>query len=111
MMSKRQTQEQKRAKQAWKNVHDEVAGKDFAKEYKRLVSSAPTDVQTNGLGQTVAFWRSKGELQHKTLYRHLSDWVMLEMGEVDDLMHWITQTTVEALAFLGWLKRFAQAEL
>jgi CRISPR-associated protein Cmr5 len=119
MMSKRQTQEQRRAKQAWNNVHDEVKGKSFAGEYKALVSSAPADIQTNGLGQTVAFWRSKGDSQHKTLYRHLSNWVMQEMSEQGDLMRWITQTdsrryrqaTVEALAFLVWLKRFAQAEL
>lgn len=117
-MSKRQTQEQKRAKRAWKNVHEEVKGKGFAGEYKALVTSAPTDIQTNGLGQTVAFWQSRGK-SHQTLYRHLSDWVMQEMGVQGDLMHWITQTdsrryrqaTVEALAFLGWLKRFAQAEL
>jgi CRISPR-associated protein Cmr5 len=118
-MSKRQTQEQKRAKQAWKNIHDEVKRKGFAGEYKTLVSSASADIQTNGLGQTVAFWRSKGKSHHEILYRHLSEWVMQEMDVQGDLMHWITQTdsrryrqaTVEALAFLGWLKRFAQAEL
>ena len=54
-MSKRQTQEQERAKQAWENVHGDVKGKNFAGEYKSLVSSAPADIQTNGLGQTVAF--------------------------------------------------------
>lgn len=118
-MSKRQTQEQKRAKQAWEDIHKGVKGKNFADEYKALASSAPADIQANGLGQTVAFWRAKGNAQHKTLYRHLSNWVMQEMGEQGDLMRWITQTgsrryrqaTVEALAFLGWLKRFAQAEL
>jgi CRISPR-associated protein Cmr5 len=44
---------------------------------------------------------------------------MQKVDEQGDLMRWITQTdsrryrhaTVEALAFLGWLKRFAQAEL
>jgi CRISPR-associated protein Cmr5 len=99
-------------------VHDEVKD-DFAGEYLALVNSAPADIQTNGLGQTVAFWRSKGKDHHKALYAHLSDWVMQQMGEEDDLMRWITrsdsrryrQATVEALAFLGWLKRFAQAEL
>jgi CRISPR-associated protein Cmr5 len=125
-MSKRQTQEQKRAKRAWSNVHDEVRGKGFADGYKALVSSAPADIQINGLGQTVAFWHSKGwekgkpkNNEHTALYQHVSRWVMQEMGVQDDLMHWITQTdsrryrqaTVEALAFLGWLKRFAQAEL
>lgn len=118
-MSKRQTQEQKRAKQAWENIHGDVKGKNFAGEYKSLVSSAPADIQANGLGQTVAFWKSKGKSHHEALYNHLSDWVMQEMEAQGDLMHWITQTEsrhyrqamVEALAFLGWLKRFAQAEL
>jgi len=118
-MSTRQTQEQERAAQAWKDVSDDVKGKGFASEYKALVASAPADIQINGLGQTLAFWLSKGKGEHKTLYRHLSTWVVQKMGQGDDLLRWITQTestpyrraTVEALAFLGWLKRFAQAEL
>ena len=118
-MSRRKTQEQNRAKQAWENINNDIR-KGFASEYKALVSSAPADVQTNGLGQTVAFWLSKPKSDaHKVLYQHLSTWVMQQMGEQGDLMQWITQTdsrhyrqaTVEALAFLGWLKRFAQAEL
>ena len=119
-MSTRQTQEQERAAQAWKDVRDDVKGKkEFASEYKALAASAPADIQTNGLGQTLAFWLSKGKGEHKTLYRHLSTWVVQKMGQGDDLLRWITQTdstryrraTVEALAFLGWLKRFAQADL
>lgn len=119
-MSTRQTQEQERAAQAWKDVRDDVKGKKgFASEYKALVASAPADIQTNGLGQTLAFWLSKGKSEHKTLYKHVSDWVTPKMGDSDDLLRWITQTestpyrraTVESLAFLGWLKRFAQAEL
>ena len=118
-MSTRQTQEQRRAAQAWQDVSNDVKGKGFAGEYKSLVSSAPADVQTNGLGQTLAFWKSKGKSEHNTLYRHLSTWVIQEMGEQGDLLQWITHTdslryrqaTVEALAFLVWLKRFAQAEL
>lgn len=118
-MSTRQTQEQERAKQAWQDVRDDVKGKDFAGEYKALAVSAPADIQTNGLGQTLAFWLSKGKQEHKTLYRHVSNWVMRKMGASSRLLEWITevdstayrQATVEALAFLGWLRRFAQAEL
>jgi len=126
-MSTRQTQEQKRAKQAWQDVSNDVKGKGFASEYKALAASAPADIQTNGLGQTLAFWRSKGwgkgkpqNNEHTALYNHISTWVIQKMGVEGDLLRWITQTadstryrqaTVEALAFLGWLKRFAQAEL
>ena len=124
-MSARQTQEQKRAKQAWQDVHSDV-DKRFASEYKSLVSSAPADVQINGLGQTLAFWQSKGRdkgkpknNEHAALYNHVSTWVIQQMDASGDLLQWITKTdstryrqaTVEALAFLGWLKRFAQAEL
>lgn len=117
-MSTRQTQEQGRAAQAWKDVSSDVK-EGFAKEYKALAASASADIQTNGLGQTLAFWLSKGKDEHTTLYSHVSTWVISRMGENGDLLQWITQTdsthyrraTVEALAFLGWLKRFAQAEL
>ena len=119
-MSTRQTQEQERAAQAWKDVRDDVKGKkEFASEYKALVASAPADIQINGLGQTLAFWLSKGKNEHETLYSHVSTWVIQRMGANGNLLQWITQTdstryrqaTVETLAFLGWLKRFAQAEL
>jgi CRISPR-associated protein Cmr5 len=118
-MSTRQTQEQERAKQAWQDVHTGVKGKSFASEYKALAVSAPADIQTNGLGQTLAFWLSKNKPEHKTLYRHVSTWVMQKMGANGNLLEWITEVdstayrraTVEALAFLGWLRRFAQAEL
>jgi len=118
-MSTRQTQEQERAGQAWKNVREDVKDKRFASEYKALAVSAPADVQTNGLGQTLAFWLSKGKPEHNTLYNHVSTWVVERVSASGDLLLWITQTdsvhyrqaTVEALAFLGWLRRFAQAEL
>ncbi len=118
-MSTRQTQEQERAKQAWEDVHGGVKGKNFASEYKSLAVSAPADIQTNGLGQTLAFWLSKGKSEHTAIYDHLSTWVTEKMGTRDELLPWITRTdsthyrqaTIEALAFLGWIRRFAQAEL
>ena len=126
-MSARQTQEQRRAAQAWKDVSNDVKDKSFASEYKSLVSSAPADVQSNGLGQTLAFWKSKGwdkgkpkNNEHTALYNHVSAWVIEEMKANGDLLKWITttadsmryrQATVETLAFLSWLKRFARAEL
>ena len=114
-MSTRQTQEQERAAQAWKDVRDDVKEKGFASEYKTLAVSAPADIQINGLGQTLAFWLSKGKEEHTTIYGHLSSWVTQRMGASGDLLQWITQTdstryrqaTVEALAFLGWLRRFS----
>ncbi|MBN1813841.1 MAG: type III-B CRISPR module-associated protein Cmr5 [Anaerolineae bacterium] len=117
-MSRQQTQEQRRAAQAWQDVENDV-DRGCATEYKALASSAPADIQTSGLGQTLAFWHAKAKAkpEHEALYRHVSNWVMHELGEDGDLLNWITQADsrryrhamVEALAFLGWLKRFAQA--
>lgn len=118
-MSVQRTTEQKRAERAWKAVK-EVREKQ--KEYLALARSAPADIQTNGLAQTLAFWRAKGESHHLALYKHVSAWIMEQLGHTgQDLLSWITnpstssdryrQATVEALAFLVWIKRFAEAEL
>jgi CRISPR-associated protein Cmr5 len=114
-----QTQEQQRAAQAWNDVKS-VIGKKWAKEYKSAVKSGPADIQTSGLGQTVAFWRSKkNDEQYQAAYAHVHKWLQHKMGITLDLREWIATTssneyrlaTVEALAYLGWLKRFADAEI
>ncbi len=114
------TIEQCRAAAAWQNVK-QVKGKDFAREYKTLAQGAPADIQTSGLGQTLAFWYAKGEPAHKSLLGHLSAWVLRQMGAAaeDSLLHWVMRhnsdeyrrATREALAYLVWIKRFAEAEL
>jgi CRISPR-associated protein Cmr5 len=136
-MSKQRSLEQERAKAAWKCV-DAVKkdgknnkGNSFAKEYGQLAKSAPADIQTNGLGQTLAFWRAKGfeegkpkngDNEHAHLLDDVSRWVKGQIKWESDLalLDWITQkattdeyrrATAEAIAFLQWLKRFAEAEL
>lgn len=131
-MSTRQTTEQKRARQAmeWVGEVNKIGG-DAAKEYSSLARSAPADIQSNGLGQTLAFWRSKGwdksnpkNNGHTLLYQHLSQWVCGRMGWDEKanpygLLGWLVErdtadyrrATAEAQAFLVWLKRFAEAEL
>ncbi len=118
------TQEQERAAQAWHDV-DKIKSKSFNKKYKSLVRSAPADIQTNGLGQTIAFWRAKAkgktENEHYTLYQHLSLWLKSKFNLSADLQAWIIDqntssneyrlATVEALAYLGWLKRFAESQI
>jgi CRISPR-associated protein Cmr5 len=112
--------EQERAKAAW-NCVQQVKEKKFAAEYRSLARSATADIQANGLGQTLAFWRAKGyengqpkpNSEHCTLLDHVSRWLAGQLK-------WITQrattpeyrvATVEAIAFLNWVKRFAEAEL
>ena len=129
MPSLQQTQEQERAKSAWEHVSKisanmkDDAGKKLAGEYRALVRSAATDILTNGLGQTLAFLlaKDKGEkgrkpTPHWALYTHISTWIP---DANSDLLKWLIsqdsevyrQTTVEVMAYLNWLKRFAEAEL
>ena len=85
-------------------------------------------VLTNGLGQTLAFLRAKGKNdstdEHTMLFQHLSRWVLSQVAPAStsdnrDLLQWVLENdsaayrraTTEALAFLTWLKRFAEAEL
>jgi CRISPR-associated protein Cmr5 len=129
MSSPQQTVEQRRAADAWSRISNDVK-KSFESGYKSLARSLPADVLTNGLGQTLAFLCSKGkkegrfkaDSEHAALYRHISKWVAKEMdwGGDDLLTRLIDEdtgsddyrrATTETLAYLVWLKRFAEAEL
>ncbi len=130
-MSKQRTMEQERADFAWRKIK-EVDAK-VQEEYSSLVKKAPSDIQTNGLGQTIAFWRAKGyenghpkddgKNAHAQLLDHLTQWLKSSdaLGlQTENLVEWVSKTaqvdeyrraTAEAIAFLVWLKRFAEAEL
>jgi len=124
MPSLQQTKEQERAAKAWACI-SEVKEKAYRKDYKSLAQKMPSYILTNGLGQTLAFLKAKGKGnrtdQHEMLYRHLSDWVMSQVDNKgsDGLLNWVLEkdsiayrrATTETLAFLIWLKRFAEAEL
>ena len=119
-MSRQRSLEQERAKAAWDCVAA-VKGQGHAGKYGQLARSAPADIQANGLGQTLAFWNAKGEAHHRTLLNDVSKWVKDQMKlSEDSLLEWVIKTadtdgyrraTAEAIAFLTWLKRFAEAEL
>jgi CRISPR-associated protein Cmr5 len=128
-VSRRRSLDQERAKKAWACVAAVKNRKEakLEKEYSGLARSAPTDILTNGLGQTLAFWRAKGKEDkksaHSQIFDHVSQWCkpQLKIGETHvSLLDWVVNTadtdgyrraTSEAMAFLGWLKRFAEAEL
>lgn len=132
MSSKRQVIEQKRAAQAWQdvaNVNDQHRD-TLGRKYSSLARSAPAMVQSNGLGQTLAFYRAKAgsdrskNSEHWLLYSHISHWVMVQLDQKDSkvrdgLLEWIVQqdtqtyrrATTETLAYMAWLKRFAEAVL
>jgi len=119
-MSRQRSLEQERAKAGWEKVAA-VKGQSYAGKYGQLARGAAADIQANGLGQTLAFWKAKGESHHRALLNHVSEWVKGQIGFSDgDLLQWIISTadtdgyrraTAEAIAFLIWLKRFAEAEL
>jgi CRISPR-associated protein Cmr5 len=125
--TQQRTLEQQRAARAWACVAA-VKGTSYAAEYGQLAREAASLVQLHGLGQTLAFLVSKrpdkpGQVNaHLHLARDLSRWVSQQLLGTprDDLREWIVRqasvaeyrrATLEALAFLAWLKRFAEAEL
>jgi CRISPR-associated protein Cmr5 len=122
-MSQQRSLEQERAKAAWEKVSAaKKQKKDDAEKYGQLAKAAPADIQSNGLGQTLAFWRAKGEAHHKALLNDVSEWVKsrIQFTQPPTLLEWIVQkastdeyrrATAEAMAFLVWVKRFAEAEL
>lgn len=122
-MATRQTTEQERAKSAWGNI--EKVPVSIQKEYGSLARGLPALIQTNGLGQALAFLSAKGKndpAKHQSvIYKHLSDWVCSRMPQEKkpgNLLEWvITQdsgmyrrATREALAYSLWLRRFAEAK-
>lgn len=122
-MANRQTTEQERAKSAWSNI--ERVPTSIQKEYGSLARGLPALIQTNGLGQALAFLCAKGKgepaKQHSVIYKHLSEWVcsrMLQEEPPSNLLEWIInqdsgmyrRATREALAYALWLRRFAEAK-
>lgn len=120
---RRQSLEQERAAQAARDVR-EAKDSTGGGEYRSLVEGLPAMILANGLGQTCAYLLSRAEGdRHKVeflLYRHLETWVQrriprLQGGLLPALMNADAGTyrraQAEALAYVQWLKRFAQAEL
>jgi len=127
--------EQKRAKYAWECIQEAKGDIDLENKYKSYVRSAPSYIQINGLGNTLAFYKSKFEADlrkkgenelsadkraYKLLYDHLNGW-RKELRGGKDILEWIRdentsslmvfQATKEIIALLNWMKRFAEAEL
>ncbi len=112
--------EQERAKFAYEKVKS-VKGKEFEEDYARYVKNAPALILTNGLGSTLAFYRSKKKKAYDTLYDHLNEWLRKRRFYDDntDVLEWIMKTdslqvfnaTQEVLSLLNWMKKFAKAML
>ncbi len=128
-MSQQQRLEKERADFAWKCIADikNISDEKKRKEYGSLARSAPADIQTNGLGQSVAFWRAKAKgdtsSAHGQLLSHVENWLakpeQLNLTNTS-VSQWITtmaktgdylRATTETISLLVWIKRFAEAEL
>jgi CRISPR-associated protein Cmr5 len=114
--SRQKLSEQARASSAWKKIAEV---KTNQKEYGTLARRLPALIQTNGLGQTLAFLRSKPDKPHfKILYEHVSDWIVQQVGGSGDLLEWVIEqrsdqyrrATTEAIVYAIWLRRFAEAK-
>jgi CRISPR-associated protein Cmr5 len=100
-----------------------------AKKYGQLVKDLPTRILASGLGQAIAFRWAKRDQQTEVLLQHLGDWVLdkrnndkstkpepqpqalirkLVADDTDAMF--LRRATEEAIAYLQWLKRFAEAE-
>ncbi len=114
---------QRRARHAWEAIK---SAKDRNREELRsLVRRVPSLIRTNGFGQTIAFLASKKQNEHEWLLGQLTDWLLSKSGffspvKTISLLEWLTteatmydyrRATAEALEYLRWLKRFAEAEL
>ena len=120
------TLEQKRAQHALEKVRE--LPEQLHSEYKSIVKGFSATIVMNGLGQACAMLLAKAENKnanqsaHRRLYDHLSDWLCShakvypeKLDLIDSLIgHGQSQyirAQVESLAYMEWLKKFAQAYL
>ena len=113
--------EQERAKFAHEQVQVHSDRKE-AGNYRQLVIGLPAMIQQCGLGQTMAFLASKGKSGHHAMALHdvekwleRFDYAKGKDGVLKALMDGDSRSyrmaTSEALAYLQWLKRFAEAAI
>ncbi|MFZ4657659.1 MAG: type III-B CRISPR module-associated protein Cmr5 [Caldilineaceae bacterium] len=124
-LPQQQKTEQARATAAWSGIDEiENSYSSEKKKYGTLARKLPAMIQSNGLGQTLAFLRAKGGKKskdaHNLIADHLGHWVknQLKTNHDQDLLTWIIQqssddyrrATTESIAFAIWLRRFAEAK-
>lgn len=123
------TLEQERAAFAYEKVSS-VADKEFAGNYRAYVKKAPAMIMTNGLIQTLAFFKAKGKKNkaYEHLFSHVVEWLKnmkyyddncnINGEEAKDSFEWliycatpaeVLSATEETLALLNWMRRFTEA--
>jgi len=121
--STRQKLEQGRAAFAFQKATEGYT--EHKKEYAQMVKKTPMLIKTNGLGATLAFLFSKQKVWG-TVLKHIEDWVkhsenlktlaIYDATQGNNLVQKVLHLnsseyrifTIEVLAFLNWLRRFAE---
>ena len=118
--------EQGRATYAYKAVNEinKSDSKKLKESYKSAAKKLPVLIKTNGLGQTLAFVKSKRAKRGKPpngydkLYKQVGDWLrtdtankLVPQGElvekvIDLSSPTYRQVTIETLALFNWMRRF-----
>lgn len=128
VVSFQQTKEQRRARAAWLDVQAvDQRPSDVKKKYRGLALKLPAMILINGLGQALAFLKSKGKGNaddpHEIVYVHLQNWLFAEIRWttaiqptlIERILNATSETyrqaTTETLSYLHWLRRFAEAVL
>ena len=114
----RTTLEQGRAKYAYECA-EQGAAAPKSSEYKAYAKKIPMLIKTNGLGATMAFAKSKNE-RYQLIYKQIANWIKNNElfaydGNKEFVEYIVNQDsptyralTIEVLAFLNWLRRFAE---
>lgn len=126
-----QTMHQQRAAFSYQKVRDVIKstapGDKMPERFKAYANSFPAKVQMNGLGQALAFARSKTGTSEEgkawgRLYKLVSDWLGRKEGGYfpeQDVLEGIMssdmlvyrQAQAEVQALMVWVKQFARAEI
>jgi CRISPR-associated protein Cmr5 len=123
-------QVQERLTNAGSNEKEQKKARKFRDEYKSYAESLPANIVMNGLGQACAMLlaqakgKSADQNAHRLLYDHLQDWLRgrehaavypkdqdLVKSVINHGQREYVRAQFESLAYLNWLKKFAQAYL
>jgi CRISPR-associated protein Cmr5 len=123
-MTIRTTLEQGRAAFAY-GAAVEGAGLSKSSEYKAYVKKLPMYIKTNGLGAAMSFAFAKGKGSKNNawglIYHQIEDWLkeddkqLIELYNISLMKALMNSdssayraTTIEVLALLNWMRRFAE---
>lgn len=116
-----QTIQQQRAKYALVKVQHYAQDTSCHKEFKSRASELPFMIYANGLGQALAFFKSKGgEHGYGNLYDILNEWLCGKdrpFAGASDALEGITKGSresymaaqQESIMLMDWVKKFSRA--